>query len=87
VKQHLLMGGDQTLNEALNQALKLEAGKAAARPPARLWELTRAPARAKQPSECGREGRPVSWQCGSASCPPRDCRKGPCEERNQDLGK
>jgi hypothetical protein len=30
MKQHLLMGGDRTLNEALNQALKLEAAKAAA---------------------------------------------------------
>jgi hypothetical protein len=30
VKQHLLMGGDRTLNEALNQAVKLEAAKAAA---------------------------------------------------------
>jgi hypothetical protein len=29
VKQHLLMGGDRTLNEALNQAVKLEAAKAA----------------------------------------------------------
>jgi hypothetical protein len=36
VKQHLLMGGDRTLNEALNQALKLEAAKAAAWPTARL---------------------------------------------------
>ena len=36
VKQHLLMGGDRTLNEALNQALKLEAAKVAAGSPARL---------------------------------------------------
>jgi hypothetical protein len=46
VKQHLLMGGDRTLNEALNQALKLEATQKAAGPPARLRELTEAPARA-----------------------------------------
>jgi hypothetical protein len=30
VKQHLQMGGDRTLNEALNQTVKLEAAKAAA---------------------------------------------------------
>jgi hypothetical protein len=82
-----LMGGDLTLYEALNQVLKLEATKVAAGPPVRLWELTRAPARANQPSEHGREGPPVSWQCGSASSLPRECRRGPCEERNQDLGK
>ena len=56
MKQHLLMGGDQTLNEALNQALKLEAAKAAAGPPARLQELTGVPARTNQPSECRHEG-------------------------------
>jgi len=39
VKQHHLMGGDQTLNEAFNQALKLEAAKAAAGPPPRLGRL------------------------------------------------
>jgi hypothetical protein len=32
VKQHLLIGGDRALNEALNQALKLEEAKAAAGP-------------------------------------------------------
>jgi hypothetical protein len=36
VKQHLLAGSNRSLNETLNQALKLEAAKAAARPPARL---------------------------------------------------
>jgi len=46
VKQHLLLGGDRTLNEALNQALKLEVAKATAGSPARLRELTGAPARA-----------------------------------------
>ena len=46
LKQHLLIGGDRTLNEALNQALKLEAEKAAAGPPARMRELTDAPGRA-----------------------------------------
>jgi hypothetical protein len=44
LKQDLLMGGDRTLNEALNQALNLEAAKAAAGPKARLRELTAAPA-------------------------------------------
>jgi hypothetical protein len=39
VKQHHLMGCDRYLNEALIQALKLEAVKAATGSPARLWEL------------------------------------------------
>jgi len=39
------MGGDQTLNEELNQALKLDVAKAVAGPPARQQELTGAPAR------------------------------------------
>jgi hypothetical protein len=43
VKQHLLMGGDRTANEALNQALQLKVAKAAAWPPARLREVTRVP--------------------------------------------
>jgi hypothetical protein len=43
VKQHLLMGGDRTLNEALNQAVKLEAAKAAAWPTARMREVTGVP--------------------------------------------
>jgi hypothetical protein len=36
VKQHILMDGERSLNKALNQALKLEAAKAPARPPMRL---------------------------------------------------
>jgi hypothetical protein len=60
-KQHLLLGGDRTLNEVLNQALKLEAVKATAGPPARLRELTEAPARASQPPDHRREGRPICW--------------------------
>jgi hypothetical protein len=39
LKQHLLMGNKRSLNEALNQVLRLEAVKAAARPPAMLCEL------------------------------------------------
>jgi len=87
VKQHLLMGGDRTLNEAFNQALKLEAAKAATGPPARLRELTRATARASQPSDRRREGRGLCWQCESAGHLLRDCRRGPREERNQDSAK
>ena len=40
VTQHLLTGGHWTLREALNQALKLEAAKAAAGPPARRRVVT-----------------------------------------------
>jgi hypothetical protein len=36
LKQHLLMGGDRSLNEALHQDLKLYVAKGAARPPERL---------------------------------------------------
>jgi hypothetical protein len=50
VKQHLLMGGDRTLNEALNQALKLEAAQAVAGPPARLRVLNGVPARTSDPA-------------------------------------
>jgi hypothetical protein len=77
VKQHLLMGGDRTLNEALNQALKLEAVQAAAGPLARLRELTGAPARASHPPDRQREGRPLCWQCGSAGHLRRDGRRRP----------
>jgi hypothetical protein len=38
IKQHLLMGGERSLNEALNQALKPEAAEVAARPPAKVQE-------------------------------------------------
>ena len=82
VKQHLFMGGDLTLNEALNQALKLEAAKAAAGTPARLSELTGASARASQPPDRRRDGRPLCWQCGSASHLCRAYRREPREDRD-----
>jgi len=87
VKQHLLMGGDWTLNEALNQALKLEATKAAAGPPARLRKLTGASARVSQPPDRRREGRPLCWQCGSADHLRRDCRREPREDRTRETSK
>lgn len=37
------MGGDMSVNEAMNQALKLEAAKAATGPTAKLREVTRVP--------------------------------------------
>jgi hypothetical protein len=40
VMQLLLICGKRSPNKALNQALKLEATKAEARSPARLWEVT-----------------------------------------------
>jgi hypothetical protein len=83
VKQHLLMGGDRTLNEALNQALKLEAAKAAAAPPARLREVTRTPTTTQTTVERRRSGRPVCWQCGNAGHLRRDCRQRPGEEAEQ----
>jgi cation transport ATPase len=41
VKQHLLLGGAPTMNEALNQALRIETAKAAAWPTARLREVSK----------------------------------------------
>jgi hypothetical protein len=59
VKKHLLMGGESTLNEALNQDLKLEA---AAWPRARMRKVTRVPiARPPTPPERRRSERPVCW--------------------------
>jgi hypothetical protein len=82
MKQDLLMGGDRTLNEALNQVLKLETAKAAAGPLARLRDLTGAPARASQPPDRRRGGRPVCWQCGSVGHLRRDCRCGPRDDQD-----
>lgn len=87
VKHHLPMGDDRTLNEALNQALKLEAAKSAAGPPARLREVTRAPAGTKPPPfQRHRDGRPVCWQYGAAGHLGRDCRQRPQEKSDQNSG-
>jgi hypothetical protein len=75
VKLHPLMGGDQNINQALNQALKLEAANAAAGSPARLRGLIGAPSRAKYPTARRPEVRTVCWQCGSTSNLRRDCRR------------
>jgi hypothetical protein len=85
VKQHLLMSGDRTLNEALNQASKLEAAKAAAWPTARMREVTRVPiARSPTPPERRRSERPVCWWCGQPGHFQKYCRQRPPEEMGQD---
>jgi hypothetical protein len=82
VKQHLLLGGDYTLNEALNHAVKLEA---AAWPTARLREVTRVPTgRPPTPPERRRNERPVCWQCGKSGHFWRDCKQRPPGETGQD---
>jgi hypothetical protein len=44
IKQHLLMGGERSLNKTVNLALMPEAVKVAVRPPAKVWEqITGAP--------------------------------------------
>jgi hypothetical protein len=86
VKQHLPMGGDHTLNEALNQALKLEAAKSAAGPPPRLREVTRAPSGTTPPPPQRRRDGPVCWLCGTAGHRRRDCRQRPHEESDQNSG-
>jgi hypothetical protein len=66
-KQHLLMGGDRSLNEALNHALKPVEAKAAAGPSARLRDVAQAPMGTwPPPVERRRNGRPACWQCGNA---------------------
>jgi hypothetical protein len=65
VKQHLLSGGERSLNEALNQALKLETVKAAATPPTPLKKLTAGPTKRtwSPATEPCRTGQPICWQC------------------------
>jgi hypothetical protein len=88
VKQNLLMGGDRTLNEALNQTLKLEAAeasKAAAWPTARMWEVTRVPtAMPPTPPERRRSERPGCWWCGQPGHLQKYCSQRPPEEMGQD---
>jgi hypothetical protein len=70
LKQHLLMGGKRSLNEALTQDLKLVAAKATAGKQARLRGVTRvAKGSRSPPAECHRDGRPVCWQCGESRFP------------------
>jgi hypothetical protein len=73
------MGGDRKLNEALNQALKLEAAKAVTGPPAGLRKLTAVTYRANQPADRRRKGWPLCWQCGFTGHLRIDCRRGPRE--------
>jgi hypothetical protein len=80
-KQHLLMGGNRSLNEALNQALKLEEVKAVDGPPARLQEVKRVPMGMRlPPAKHCRDERPVCWQCRNAGHLSRDCRLRPGKE-------
>lgn len=74
VKQHLT-GGDRPLNEALNQALKIKAAKAAAGPPTRLQEVTSPHGTSAATSRARRYGGPVCWHYGNAGHLSRDCRK------------
>jgi hypothetical protein len=85
VKQHLLLGGAYTLNEAISQALKLEAAKAAAWLTARMREVTRVPTeRPPTPPERHRSERPVCWWCGQHGHLQKYCRQRPPEEIGQD---
>jgi hypothetical protein len=87
VKQHLLMGGDRPMNEALNRALKVEAAKAAAGLLPRLREVPRAPfGTTRPPPQRQRDGRPVCWQCATTGHLKGDCRQRPQEESDQSSG-
>jgi hypothetical protein len=81
VKQHLLMGGDRSLNEALNQDMKLEV-KAAAGTPARLTmrQVTTVPVETlPPPADSHRDGQLVCWQCGNTGHL-ADCQQRPDKE-------
>jgi len=87
LKQLLLKGGDRTLNETLNQAIKMEASKAAAEPPARLQNLIGALARASYQIADGRDN-----QCAGSAGPPVTCAEAAGgvrvkETRNPETGK
>jgi hypothetical protein len=85
VKQFLLLRGACTLNKALNQALKIEAAKAAAWPTSRMREVTRVPtARPPTPPERRRSERPDCWWCGLPGHLQKYCRQRPPEEMGQD---
>jgi hypothetical protein len=59
LKQHLLMGRERNLIEALSRAMKLEAAKEAAGPAAKLLGLTGTTSSSNYPAEPRREVRPV----------------------------
>jgi hypothetical protein len=84
LKQHLLMGGERNLNEALSQAMKLEAAKEAAEPAAKLRGMTRATSSSNYPAERRREGRPVCCHCGSPGHLRRDCRRMSQEDQGNE---
>lgn len=60
-KQNHFIGGERSINKALNQALKIEAAKAVVGPPARPWEVRAvSPMRTLLPeAELLRNGQPV----------------------------
>ena len=85
LKQLLLKAGYRTINEALYQAMKMEASRAAANSPARKQKLTYVLARASQLSDRRNERQPQCWQCGSAAHLRIDRWRG-SRERDKDSG-
>jgi hypothetical protein len=79
MKQHLLLGGACTLNEALNPALKIEAAKAAAWPTAKMREVTRVPT-GRPPPDRRRSEQPVCRWCGQPGHLQKYRRQRPPEE-------
>jgi hypothetical protein len=73
------MGYDMTLSEALRQAMKLEAAKAVAGPPAWL-PVRRVVGTLAPTTESHRSGRPVYWQCENTGHLERGCLRGPAKE-------
>jgi hypothetical protein len=87
IKHDLLKGDERPPKETLNQALRLEAVKAAAWPTARLRKVTRVPTgRPPTSPERHRNERPVCWRCVKPGHFRRYCRQRPPEEMNQDPG-
>jgi hypothetical protein len=86
VKQHFVMGRKKSLNEALNQAVKLQVAKAVVRPTAKVPEVrVAAPMRIWSPeTERSRTQGPISWQCGDIDHLRRDCQQRHDEEADHD---
>jgi hypothetical protein len=83
MKQNLIIG-DERPQEALNQAMRLEAAKAAAWPPSRMRKMTRVPTGTPTtPPDRRQNERPLCWQCRKPGHFLRDSRQRPCEIRDQ----
>jgi hypothetical protein len=76
------MGGEKSLNEALNQAVKLEAAKVAVRPPAKLSEVRAAALiRIRSPATERRRAGSVETSATSEETVKRDVMRPTTQDR------